>query len=101
MSFKSFLTKKALQLKGVSKDQAEKIAEELDKNPEIANQLKALESNKELKELFEKIQKETEALQKSGMPDQYAQMQIMSKYKNEIIKYQAELAPLMRLMMKK
>lgn len=88
-------------MKGVSKDQAERIAEELEKNPEIANKLKALESNKELKDLFEKIQKETEALQKSGMPDAYAQVQIMSKYKNEIIKYQEELAPLMQLMMNK
>ena len=55
MGFKSFITKQVLRMKGVSSDQAEKIAEQLDKNPEIANSLKALEGNKEVKELFEKI----------------------------------------------
>lgn len=99
MSIKSFLTKKALQLKGVSKEDADRIAEEFEKNPGIADQLKKLEGNKEVKELFEKIQKETEALQKTGIPDAYAQVQIMSKYKNEIMKHQEDLAPLIQLMM--
>ena len=54
MGFKSYITKKALQLKGVSADQAESIAKQLDENPELAESLKALESNKEVKELFEK-----------------------------------------------
>ncbi len=40
MSFKSFITKKALQMKGVSAEQAEKIAKQLDENPEMVNALK-------------------------------------------------------------
>ncbi len=48
MGFKTFITKKALQMKGVSSEQADKIAKQLDENPEIANSLKALESNKEV-----------------------------------------------------
>lgn len=99
MSIKSFLAKKALQLKGLSKEDAERIASELDKNPEIAEQLKNLEKNKEVKELFEKIQKEVEVAEKGGIPPQYAQMQIMSKYKNEVMKHQEDLAPLIQLMM--
>ena len=55
MSLKSFLTKKALQFKGMEKEQAEAIAKQLDENPQLAESLKALESNKELKALFENI----------------------------------------------
>ena len=36
---------------------------------------------------------------KSGMPEQYAMMAVMTKYKAEITKYREELAPLMELMM--
>ena len=99
MGIKSFLIKKALQAKGVSKDQAEMIADKLANNPELATQLKALEDNKEVKELFEKIQKEIEEKKKGGMPEQYAMMNVMMQYKAEIAKHQEELAPLMQLMM--
>ncbi len=99
MGIKSFLIKKALQAKGVSKDQAEMIAAKLDAHPELAEKLKVLQDNKEVKELFEKIQKETEANIKSGMPEQYAMMAVMTKYKSDISKYREELAPLMELMM--
>jgi sensor histidine kinase regulating citrate/malate metabolism len=58
MSFKSFITKSALRMKGVSKEQAEEIAKQLEEHPEIAESLKALEQNKEVKALMEKIQKE-------------------------------------------
>lgn len=100
MSFKSFITKKALQMKGVSSDKAEEIAKQLDENPEIVKSMKALEGNKEVKELFQKITKEIEEKKKTGLGEQYAAMLVMSKYKNEIIKYREELAPLMSLMQK-
>ena len=66
MSFKSFITKKVLQMRGVSADQADAIAQKLADNPEIAESLKALESNKEVKEgelpLVEKFNSEKELL---------------------------------------
>ncbi len=100
MGFKSFLMKKTLQMKGVSKDQAESIVEEFEKNPQLAAALKTLEENKEVKVLFEKIQKEIEEKKKAGMNDMYAAVQVMGKYKSEIAKYRDELAPLMQLMQK-
>ena len=100
MGFKSFVTKKALQMKGVSADQAEKIAKQLEDNPEVVSSLKALESNKEVKELFEKITKEIEEKKKSGTAEQYAAILVMSKYKAEIMKHREALAPLMNLMQK-
>jgi cell fate (sporulation/competence/biofilm development) regulator YlbF (YheA/YmcA/DUF963 family) len=99
MGIKSFLIKKALQAKGVSKDQAEMIAEKLSANPALAEKLKVLQDNKEVKELFEKIQKEMEEKTKAGMPEQYAMVAVMTKYKSDIAKYREELAPLMELMM--
>ena len=45
-------------MKGMSKEQAEKIAEEMSNNPGLVASLKVLEDNKEVKALFEKIQKE-------------------------------------------
>lgn len=99
MGMKSFLIKKALQSKGVSKEQAEMIADKLDKDPSLAEKLKKLEDNKELKELFENIQKEMEEKKKSGMPEQYAMMAVMTKHKDAIAKYRDDLAPLMELMM--
>ena len=98
MSIKSFLIKKTLQMKGVSKDQAEAIAKQLSDNPELAQNLKALESNKEVKELFEAIQKEIEEKKKSGMQEMYAAVSVMEKYKSQIAKHREELAPLMQLM---
>lgn len=100
MSIKSFLMKKALQMKGVSSEQAEEIAKKLADNPEIADSLKALESNKEVKELFEKIQKEVEEKKKSGTPEIYASMLVMTKYKEQITKHRDILEPMMRLMQK-
>jgi cell fate (sporulation/competence/biofilm development) regulator YlbF (YheA/YmcA/DUF963 family) len=98
MGFKSFLLKKTLQMKGVSGDQAETIAKAIEENPEMAKSLKALEDNKDIKALLEKIQKEIEEKKKAGMPEQYAAVQVMGKYKSEIAKYREELAPLMQLM---
>jgi hypothetical protein len=100
MSIKSFLLKKTLQMKGMSSDQAEAIAKKLADNPEIAESMKVLESNKEVKELFEKIQKEIEEKTKGGLGEQYASVLVMGKYKSQIVKYRAELEPLMRLMQK-
>ncbi len=85
-------------MKGVDKDQAEQIAKTIEENPEIAKSMKALESNKEVKGLLEKIQKEIEEKKKAGMPEQYAAVQVMGKYKSELAKHRNELAPLMQLM---
>ena len=98
MSIKTFLIKKALQAKGVSKDQAEQIAEQLASNPELAQKLKKLEENKELKTLFENIQNEIEEKKKSGTPEQYAMMAVMTKYKSEITKHREDLMPLLQLL---
>lgn len=87
--------KKALQMKGIDKDQAENIVKQLEANPELASQLKALEDNKEVKALFEKIQKEIEEKTKGGMNEQYAAILVMNKYKSEVAKYRKELEPLM------
>jgi cell fate (sporulation/competence/biofilm development) regulator YlbF (YheA/YmcA/DUF963 family) len=98
MGMKSFLLKKTLQMKGVSSDQAENIAKMIEENPEMAKSLKTLEDNKEVKALLEKVQKEIEEKKKAGMPESYAAVQVMGKYKAELAKYRNELAPLMQLM---
>jgi len=100
MGIKSFITKKALQMKGVSSDQADKIVKQLDENPELAGSLKALEGNKEVKELFEKITKEIDEKKKGGLGEQYAAVLVMGKYKAEIMKHREALEPLMGLMQK-
>ena len=100
MGFKKFITKQALRMKGMSSEQAEQISKQLDENPEIAESLKALEGNKEVKELFEKITKEIEEKKKGGMVEQYAAVLVMNKYKAEVIKHREALAPLMSLMQK-
>jgi len=87
-------------MKGVSKEQAEKIAKQLDENPAIAQSMKALDGNKEVKELFEKITKEIEEKKKGGMGEQYAAVLVMGKYKADIMKHREALAPLMSLMQK-
>jgi cell fate (sporulation/competence/biofilm development) regulator YlbF (YheA/YmcA/DUF963 family) len=92
--------KKALQMKGVSSEQAEKISKELTDNPQIVDSLKALEANKEVKELFQKIQKEVEEKKKAGMAEMYASVLVMGKYKSEITKHRDVLEPLMHLMQK-
>ena len=87
-------------MKGVSKDQADAIAEQMEKNPELVEAMKAIESNSELKALVEKIQKEIEEKVKGGMDQMYASILVMGKYKSEIAKYRAELMPLLALMQK-
>jgi hypothetical protein len=98
MGFKKFITKQALRMKGVSSDKAEEIAKQLDENPQIAESLKALEGNKEVKALFEKITKEIEEKKKGGLGEQYAAVLVMGKYKAEIMKHREALEPLMGLM---
>ena len=98
MSIKSFFIKKVLQSKGIPSEQADMIAEKLSANPELALKLKKLEENKELKDLFENIQKEIEEKKKSGVPEQYAMISIMTKYKDKIAKHKDDLLPLMELM---
>lgn len=100
MSFKSFITKKALQFRGVSGAEAERISEELEKNPELANSLKAIESDPEVSALLKKIQSEIEEKKKAGMNDMYASVLVMGKYKSEIAKHRDALAPLLNLMQK-
>lgn len=90
--------KQALKFKGVPKEQADHIAKMLDENPELMQTMKKLEENKVLKELFEKIQKETEEKIANGMDATMAQMGVMMKYKNDIAKYQEDLMPLFQLM---
>lgn len=97
MGIKSFLMKKALQMKGVPKDQAEQITKQIEENPELAASLKTLESNPEVKALFEKIQKEIEEEKKKGMNEQYAMITVMGRYKSEIAKHREALEPLVRL----
>lgn len=97
MSIKSFFMKKALQMKGVPKEQIDGILEKIENNPDLLASLKKMEENKEVKELFEKIQKEIEEKKKT-MPEAYAVMQVMGKYKAEVAKYRHELAPLIQLL---
>lgn len=97
MSFKSFFLRKTLQMKGVPKGQAEMIAKQLSENPQLGENLKSLQSNPEVKALFENIQKEIEVKKKGGMPEMYAAVSVMEKYKSEIAKHREELAPLMQL----
>lgn len=80
------------------KEQAEMFADKIANDPSIASTLKSLEENKEVKDLFEKIQKEIEEKKKGGMPEQYAAMNVMMKYKTEIAKHREELMPLMQFM---
>ncbi len=98
MGFKSWMIKKTLQMKGVDKDQAETIAKQLNDNPELAQSLKALDSDPEVKALFENIQKDIEEKKKGGMNEMYAAVSVMEKYKSDIAKHREALAPLMQLM---
>jgi hypothetical protein len=84
----------------MSKEQAEQITKQLEDNPQIAESLKALDGNKEVKELFEKITKEIEEKKKAGTAEQYAAILVMNKYKAEVMKHREALAPLMSLMQK-
>ena len=100
MSIKSFLLKNTLRMKGVSKDQAEALAQKLEENPELMDAMKAIEANPELKVLMEKIQKEIEEKMNGGMDQIMASTGVMMKYKNELAKYRDLLIPLMTLMQK-
>jgi len=66
----------------------------------MVKSMKALEGNKEVKALFDKITKEIEAKKKGGLGEQYAAVLVMGKYKAEIMKHREALAPLMSLMQK-
>lgn len=90
--------KMALRAKGVSSDQADIIAEQISNNPQIVESMKALESNKEVKALFEKITKEIEEKKKSGLDEQFASILVMKKYQAEVMKHRDALMPLMSLM---
>ncbi len=100
MGLKSFVLKKVLgsKLKGVPEDKIDELVKKIEANPDLAKKLKGLEDNKEVKELLEKIQKETEEKINGGMNPEMAQMAVMMKYKNDFIKHREALAPLMELM---
>ncbi len=83
----------------MSGDEADKMAEQIANNPELVASMKKMEENKELTSLFKKIQEEIEEKKKGGMPEQYAQMAVMTKYKDQITKYKDDLAPLMQMFM--
>ena len=98
MSIKSFLIKNALRMKGMPKEQAEAVAEQISANPEIVEAMKKIESHPELKILMEKIQKETEEKINSGMDTTMATAGVMMKYKNDLAKYREFLEPLLLLL---
>jgi cysteine synthase len=100
MSIKSLLMKSTLRMKGMSKEQAEAIAEKMEANPELMQAMQAIEANPELKALMETIQKEIEEKTKGGMDQMMASAGVMMKHKNELAKYRDLLAPLMTLMQK-
>lgn len=100
MSIKSFILKSTLRARGVSKEQAEAMAQKLEENPELVAAMQAMEANPELKALLEKVQKEVEEKTKNGMDQMMASAGVMMKYKNELAKYRDLLAPLMTLMQK-
>ena len=85
-------------MKGVSSDQAEALSKHISENPEIAESLKALEANTEVKELFENITKEIEEKKKNGLAEQYAAVLVMGKYKAQVLKHRDALMPLMNMM---
>ncbi len=100
MGLKNFILKKVLasKMKGVPEDQIDAMVKKIEANPDLAKKLKVLEENKEVKELLEKIQKETEEKIAGGMNAEMAQMAVMMKYKDQFIKHREELMPLMDLM---
>lgn len=101
MSIKKFFLKQALKWKGgVSGDQADKIAEMFDKNPEMVDALKKIEDNPELKKLFEKIQADMAEQVKKGAHESILAQTIMLKYQKDLAKYGPELVPLFTLMQK-
>ncbi len=100
MGLKHWILKKALgsKLKGVPEDKIDELVKKIEENPDLAKKLKSLEDNKEVKNLLEKIQTETEEKIKNGMNPEMAQMAVMMKYKDEFVKHREALMPLMELM---
>ena len=100
MGLKSFVLKKVLgsKMKGASEEQINEIVKKIEENPDLAKKLKVLEDNKEVKELLEKVQTETEEKIAGGMNAQMAQITVMMKYKDQFVKHREALAPLMELM---
>lgn len=94
--FKKFFTKQALKFKGVPAEQADMIAEQLEKNPAL---LQALEDPK-IKKFLEKISAEIEQKSKMGMDQNAIMMSLMRTHKDEVMKYRDVLMPLMSLMQK-
>ena len=98
---KKFLLKQVLKWKGgVSGEQADQIAEMLDKNPELLQAMKKIEDNPELKKLFETIQKEVEEHTKKGGNEAILSQVIMQKYQHKLAKYGSDLMPLFQIMQK-
>jgi hypothetical protein len=100
MSIKSFFIKKALQLKGVSKDQADMMAEAMEKNPAMMEAFKKMNEDPKLMVLLKKIQDETDQKIKNGMDSTMATMGTLSKYKNELAQYRDLLEPISMLLQK-
>lgn len=90
--------KQALRLKGMPKEQAEAVAKQLSEHPELAEVLKKIEADPNLKILLEKIQKEIEVKTASGVDQTMAAAGVMMKYKNELAQHRDMLEPLMMLM---
>lgn len=98
---KKFLLKQALKWKGgVSGDQADQIADMIDKNPELLQAMKKIEDNPELKKLFETIQKEIEEHVKKGGNEAMLSQVIMQKYQHKLAQYGSDLMPLFQIMQK-
>lgn len=89
-----------LRLRGVSKNDAERISAELEAHPELATTLKGLSKNKEVEGLFKTIEGELKDMKKKGMAEAYAMTIIARKYSAEIAKHREELAPLIGLFQK-
>jgi hypothetical protein len=100
MSIKSFFVKKALQLKGMSKEQAEAMSEAVEKNPALMEAFKKMNEDPKLMALLKKIQEETELKIKNGMDSTMATMGTLSKYKNELAQYRDLLEPISMLLQK-
>lgn len=100
MGIKSFLIKKAIssKMKGMPEEQIDALVKQIEENPDLMKSLKALEENKEVKSLLEKVQKETEEKIAGGMNAEMAQMSVMMKYKDDFVKHRDALMPLMQLM---
>lgn len=100
MSIKSFFVKKALQMKGVSKEQAEQMAEMIEKNPAMMEAFKKMNEDPKLMALLKKIQDETEQKTKNGMDSTMATVGTLAKYKNELAQYRDLLEPISMLLQK-